>query len=83
MKFLIPLLITVPTLIAVLLFTIAGLSFYNPTMLDAANNPSIAVLCIIVGVITSIPLIVAIAMGLSNILKIGNKKDKGEKISNE
>ena len=49
-------------------------------MLDAAINPTVAVLCIIAGVIALLPLIAVMAIGLSNILKIGkNKEDKGEK----
>ena len=80
MKFLITLLVIVPTLIAILLFTVAGYAYRNPGMLAAASNPAIAVLCIVAGVIALLPLIAVIAIGLSNILKIGkNKEDKGEK----
>ena len=80
MKFLITLIVIVPTLIAILLFSVAGFAYVSPAMLDAATNPTVAVLCIIAGVIALLPLIVIIAIGLSNILKIGkNKEDKGEK----
>ena len=80
MKFLITLLVIVPTLIAILLFSIAGFAYASPAMLDAATNPTVAVLCIIAGVIALLPLIAVMAIGLSNILKIGkNKEDKGEK----
>ena len=80
MKFVLALLIIVPTLIAILLFSVAGFAYASPAMLDAAINPTVAVLCIIAGVIALLPLIVIIAIGLSNILKIGkNKEDKGEK----
>jgi len=41
MKFLIALLIIIPTLIAVLLFTVAALAYNNPAMLVAASNPAI------------------------------------------
>ena len=80
MKFILALLIIVPTLIAILLFSVAGFAYASPAMLDAATNPMIAVLCIIAGVIALLPLIIVIAIGLSNMLKIGkNKEDKGEK----
>ena len=77
MKFVLALLIIVPTLIAILLFSVAGFAYASPAMLDAATNPMIAVLCIIAGVIALLPLIIVIAIGLSNMLKIGkNKEDK-------
>ena len=80
MKFLITLIVIVPTLIAILLFSVAGFAYASPAMLDAATNPTVAVLCIIAGIIALLPLIIVIAIGLSNILKIGkNKEDKGEK----
>lgn len=80
MKFVLALLIIVPTLIAILLFSVASFAYASPAMLDAAINPTVAVLCIIAGIIALLPLIVIIAIGLSNILKIGkNKEDKGEK----
>ena len=84
MKFVLALLIIVPTLIAILLFSVAGFAYASPAMLDAATNPMIAVLCIIAGVIALLPLIIVIAIGLSNMLKIGkNKEDKGEKTKDE
>ena len=77
MKFVLALLIIVPMLIAILLFSVAGFAYASPAMLDAATNPMIAVLCIIAGVIALLPLIIVIAIGLSNMLKIGkNKEDK-------
>lgn len=80
MKFVLALLIIVPTLIAILLFSVAGFAYASPAMFDAAINPTVAVLCIIAGVIALLPLIAVMAIGLSNILKIGkNKEDKGEK----
>ena len=80
MKFVLALLTIVPTLIAILLFSVASFAYASPAMLDAATSPTVAVLCIIAGVIALLPLIVIIAIGLSNILKIGkNKEDKGEK----
>ena len=71
MKFVLALLIIVPTLIAILLFSVASFAYASPAMLDAAINPTVAVLCIIAGMIALLPLIVIIAIGLSNILKIG------------
>lgn len=80
MKFVLALLIIVPTLIAILLFLVAGFAYASPAMLDAAINPTVAVLCIIAGMIALLPLFVIITIGLSNILRIGkNKEDKGEK----
>ena len=80
MKFVLALLIIVPTLIAILLFSVASFAYASPAMLDAAINPTVAVLCIIAGIIALLPLIAVMAIGLSNILKIGkNKEDKGEK----
>ena len=80
MKFVLAFLIIVPTLIAILLFSVVGFAYASPAMLDAAINPTVAVLWIIAGVIALLTLIVIIAIGLSNILKIGkNKEDKGEK----
>ena len=74
MKFLIALLIAIPTLIAILLFTIAGFAYNNPAMLAAASNPAIAILCIISGVIAALPLLVAIIIGLTNLINSTKKK---------
>ena len=68
MKFLIALIIIIPTLIAVLLFTVVTLAYNNPAMLAAATNPTIAILCIISGVIAALPLLVAIIIGLTNLI---------------
>lgn len=74
MKFLITLLIVIPTLIAILLFTIVGFAYNNPAMLAAASNPAIAILCIISGVIATLPLIVAVIIGLVNLFCSDKKK---------
>ena len=74
MKFLIALLIIIPTLISVLLFTVAALAYNNPAMLAAATNPTIAILCIISGVIAALPLLVAIIIGLANLITSTKKK---------
>ena len=74
MKFLIALIIIIPTLIAVLLFTVAALAYNNPAMLAAATNPTIAILCIISGVIAPLPLLVAIIIGLANLITSTKKK---------
>ena len=74
MKFLIALLIAIPTLIAILLFTIAGFAYNNPAMRAAATNPTIAILCIIAGVIAALPLLVAIIIGLTNLITSTKKK---------
>lgn len=76
MKFLIALLIAIPTLIAVLLFTVAGFSYNNPIMLAATSNPAIATLSIIAGIIMTIPLIVAIVIGLSSLFGRSKQKNK-------
>lgn len=74
MKFLIALLIILPTLIAVLLFTVAAFAYNNPAMLAAATNPTIAILCIVAGVIATMPLLVAIIIGLTNLITSTKKK---------
>ena len=74
MKFLIAFLNIIPTLIAVLLFTVAALAYNNPAMLAAATNPTIAILCIIAGVIAALPLLVAIIIGLTNLITSTKKK---------
>ena len=74
MKFLIALIIIIPTLIAVLLFTVVTLAYNNPAMLAAATNPTIAILCIISGVIAALPLLVAIIFGLTNLITSTKKK---------
>ena len=77
MKFLIALLIIIPTLIAILLFTVAGFAYNNPAMLAAATNPTIAILCIVAGLIAVLPLLVAI-IGITNLItSTKNKKGKG------
>ena len=84
MKFLIALLIAIPTLIAILLFTIAGFSYNNPTMLAAASNPAIAMLCIISGVIAALPLVVAVIIGLGSLFgKAKKKENKNTEKENE
>ena len=79
MKFLIALLIVIPTLIAILLFTIAGFAYNNPAMLAATSNPAIAILCIISGVIAALPLVVAIIIGLGSLFGKA-KKEENKKI---
>ena len=81
MKFLIALLLAIPTLIAILLFTVTWLACNDPTMLAASANPILATLCIIAGVIMTIPLIVAVVIGLSVLLgrSKSKNKDKEEK----
>lgn len=80
MKFLIALLIAIPTLIAILLFTIAGFAYNNPAMLAATSNPAIAILCIISGVIAALPLVVAIIFRLTNLITLTKKKkEQGKK----
>lgn len=76
MKFLIALLIAIPTLIAALLFTVAGFSYNNPTMLAATTTPAIATLCIIAVIIMTIPLVVAIVIGLSSLFGRSKQKNK-------
>ena len=77
MKFLIALLIIIPTLIAILLFTVAGFAYNNPAMLAAATNPAISTLCIVAGVIAVLPLLVAIIIGITNLI-ISTKSKKGK-----
>ncbi len=76
MKFLIALLIAIPTLIAILLFTIVGFAYNNPAMLASASNPAIAMLCIISGVIAALPLVVAVIIGLGSLFGSGKKERK-------
>ena len=77
MKFLIALLIIIPTLIAILLFTVAGFAYNNPAMLAAATNPAIATLCIVAGVIAALPLLVVIIIGITNLIT-STKSKKGK-----
>ena len=77
MKFLIALLIIIPTLIAILLFTVAGFAYNNPAMLAAATNPTIAILCIVAGLIAVLPLLVAIIIGITNLIT-STKSKKGK-----
>ena len=77
MKFLIALLIIIPTLIAILLFTVATLAYNNPAMLAAATNPAIATLCIMAGVIAALPLLVVIIIGITNLIT-STKSKKGK-----
>ena len=84
MKFLIALLVAIPTLIAILLFTIAGFAYNNPAMLAAASNPAIAILCIISGVIAELPLVVAVIIGLGSLFgKAKKKENKNTEKENE
>ena len=77
MKFLIALLIIIPTLIAILLFTVAALAYNNPAMLAAASNPAISTLCIVAGVIAALPLLVAIIIRNANLIT-STKSKKGK-----
>ena len=65
MKFLIVLLIALPTLLAILLFTVADFAY---------NNPVIAILCIVLGVIAVIPFLAEIIIGLTNLITSTEKK---------
>lgn len=75
MKFLISLIVILPTLIAVLLFTVAGLSFNAPKFLVASTNPTMAICCIAAGVIAMIPLLIAAVILILNLVS-GTKKKK-------
>ena len=79
MKFLVALLIAIPTLIAVLLFAIARVAYSNPAMLAASTNPVIAMLCIIAGIISAIPLFVAVVIGLGSLFGTNKEKEKKNK----
>ena len=84
MKFLIALLIAIPTLIAILLFTVAGFAYNNPAMLATKTNPVIAILCIIAGVIAALPLVVAVIIGLGSLFgKAKKKENKNTEKENE
>lgn len=74
MKFLISLIVILPTLMAVLLFTVAGFCFNAPEMLSAATNPAIAICCIIAGVIAMVPLIAALVILIVNLISDSKKK---------
>lgn len=74
MRLLITLIIIIPTLIAVLLFSVAGFAYNAPEMLAATENPAIAICCIIAGIIATIPLVVAIIIGLTNLIASTKKK---------
>lgn len=82
MKFLIALLIAIPTLISILLFTVAGFAYHNPIMLAASSNPAIAILCIISGVIAALPLVVAVIIGLGSLFGKA-KKEENKNIEKE
>lgn len=75
MTFLISLAVILPTLMAVLLFAVAYLSFNAPQLLAASTNPVIAVCCIVAGVISMIPLFVVIFI---KIYDIKSKKSRSE-----
>lgn len=74
MKFLIALIIIIPSLIAVLLFSVAGFAYSAPEMLVAAENPTIAICCIIAGIIAMLPLVAAIVVWIVNIISSSKKK---------
>lgn len=76
MKFLISLIAILPTLIAVLLFMVAGLSYTRPELLVAASNPAIAICCIVAGVIAMIPLFVAVVILIVNLISNSKSKNK-------
>lgn len=77
MKLAFALLIAIPALIAILLFSVAILSLRDPVRLWAAVNPSIPVLCVAAGAVSSLPLIVAIILGLIRL--VGSIKTKSNK----
>ncbi len=74
MKLLISLIVILPTLIAVLLFTVAGFCFNSPEMLAAATNPAIAICCIIAGAIATVPLLAAVVILIVNLISDSKKK---------
>lgn len=61
-------------LIAALLFCIANTLFKTPTVLFGTAQPTIALLCIIAGIVLLIPAFAAIVIALVN--GIGNRKSK-------
>lgn len=67
MSFLIIPAVILPTLMAVLMFAVAYLSFNAPQLLAASTNPVIAVCCIAAGVISMIPLFVVIFIKIYDI----------------
>lgn len=80
MKFLISLIVLLPTLISILLFVIAGLSFNAPELLAASSNPTIAICCIIAGIIALVPLLAAPVILLMNFIT-STKNKKSESLS--
>lgn len=84
MKILVALLVAIPTLISLLLFTIAGFAYNNPAMLAATSNPAIAMLCVVSGVIATLPLVMAVIIGLGSLFgKAKNKENKNTEKENE
>lgn len=75
MKLFISLIIILPTLIAVLLFTVAAFSFNAPALLAASTSPAVAVCCIIAGALALIPLFAAAFVMIND---IKNKKNTSE-----
>ena len=78
MKILIACLVVLPTLIAVLLFTIAGASYTDPAGLSAAENPAVPVLCIAAGTVATIPLATALWIGAVKLYDSKKKKKAPE-----
>lgn len=83
MKILISLIVILPTLIAVLLFTVAGLSFNAPELLAAATNPAITTCCIVAGVIALIPLLIAAVVLIMNLISNSKSKNKKPEINGQ
>lgn len=59
-----------------LLFAVAGLAFDRPELLAAADNPAIAICCIVAGVIAMIPLLVAVVILIVNLISNTKSKNK-------
>lgn len=67
MKNFISLLIIIPTAISILLFTVAAFAYKAPEMLVAAENPVMAICCIVGGIISAMPIFVSIVIWIINI----------------
>lgn len=79
MKLLCAAIVLIPTLIAVLLFYLAHALFAVPGVLLGAVQPTIAMLCIVAGILLLLPAVIVLVITLLNLVSRKKAKEPKEK----
>ncbi len=68
--FVLTLLVVIPALVTVLLFSITNFTCTDPTVLSTTAGPAITILYVVTNVVTLLPLVVIVTVKLSGVLGV-------------